>query len=287
MSGFFVFSTPGAPTNIDTTYERIGFQSNGFGTSVAASSSIGTAGSWVHLAAEGAGGNTSAALAGFSIQVQAGTASGARYLLDVATGDSASEVAIIQQIYFVPGTIGTVPTTTPIIPLNIPANSRISVRFRSSAVSGNAAVSIIGEKRTANHPPLYNTCDLLTTSNTASSWPNINIVAPVATPNTGWTNVVNSLGSNYGALMLSFSQTNTAPTNVQSFSVRTAIGGSNTTDGTFVSAILGATLTGTPLVRPLHQIIYKSANSGLRVASEVLLANTVDPGFHVQYFGFR
>ena len=287
MSGFFVFSTPGAAVNIDTSYERIGFQANGFGTVAAASSSVGTAGSWVHLPAEGAGGNTSTDLAGFMIQVQAGLASGTRYLLDIATGAAASEVAIMQQLWVLPGTIGTVPTTTPIIPLNIPANSRISVRLRSSSSNANASVSILGEKRTANHPPLYNTCDLLTTSNTSASWPNINIVPLVSTPNTGWTNTVNSLGSNYGALMLSFSATNTTPTNVQSFSVRTAIGGSNTTDGTFVSAVLGATILGTPFARPVPQVIYKSANSGLRIAAEVLAANTADPGCHVQYFGFR
>lgn len=288
MSGYTSFaSSGGSPQNIDTSYERIGFTSTGTGTSVAAHATLNTKGAtYTTLIA-----STTNSIAGFWLFLQVSSASGARFLVDIATGAASSEVIILPDVPAQPGVAGGGGHVM-FIPLNIAAGTRVSARCQSSSSGASITVALLGEVRTANHPPLWSLGERV--SSTPAGTPqatfasNTNITG-VSTENTSWVEIADPTSRTYGALLatLSVATTNTAGVApAQAFSFRLATGAEGN-EVWFHSTLSSYLATAPTLGRFPGLPIYKSLASGTRLTGEVLLTTPhADNTFCVYVVGF-
>lgn len=231
----------GAPANIDATYEFPGLV-NGSGVSVQASASVNVMGAWAELIAATAG-----AYAGFWIIIQAASTSSARFLVEIGIGAAAAETVIIPGIPATPATAGNGEVVL-FVPLNVPAGSRLSARCQSATGSATIAVSLIAEIRNANHAPLYDNCERISSVPSGTYASNLDVAFVTAT-NTGWTTVAASTARAYGAVlvMAGLRASTTAPATAQQFSMRLGLGGSGATDATLFFKAPSSTLAATPV----------------------------------------
>lgn len=269
MSGFISFGG-GSPQNIDTTYERVGFTATGTGTSIQAGAVANTkAATFTTLSAA-----TSGSFAGFWVFLQISSTSAARFLIDIAVGAAPSETVIVPDIFSTPGVVG-VGEQILFCPINVAAGTRISARSQSSTGSATIQVAIIGEIRTANHPPLYNNCERVTT-NPTNTFPSGTDIAGVATADTGWVTLKDPTARTYGALlsMIGTQTSATAADNAQSVSFRLATGAA-ASEVWFFSTLSNGPATTSPSMPRFPLIpIYKTIPSGTRLAGEILLTTT-------------
>lgn len=275
MSGFISYASGGSPSNIDTSYERAGFTATGTGTTITAGAPANTkAATYTTLAA-----STASAWAGFWVFIQTASTNGARYAIDIASGASTSEVDLVPNFPALPGTANT-GIVVAFVPLNVAAGTRLSARCKSSSASASCTVSLLGEVRTANHPPLWNSAEVVSSTPAGSptpSFPSNTNLTGVSTSDTGWTTIAASTARTYGALVtvLGTQTSEVAADTAQAVSFRLGTGGSGATDATwFFSTPCGAAITQPTIPRFPSLPIYKSIPSGTRLAGEVLMATT-------------
>lgn len=215
---FNTFSGGGATSNIDTTYERLGFGASGTGTVVTSGGSVNTYGSWVSL------GTTTSELINPKIFISQQPGSGNRYLVDIGLGVSPSS-ALIEGIASAPGTAGSGPAVADFTGLVIPAGTVVSVRTQGSAASATLYVAVLAEVKTASHPPGFSNCDLITAKKTSNTTGCASDMTFATTAGTQWMNY-GTTAKQYGALLYTcgLSQSATLPTNAQQFTLRLATG---------------------------------------------------------------
>jgi hypothetical protein len=267
MSSFISFASGGSPVNINTSYEYIGITSVGAATALT-SGIANTKGLYTTLTA-----STSADIAGFWLLVNTSNGSGNRYLIDIATGAALSEVVLVPDVYSQPGTVGAGDQVV-FIPLNIAAGTRISARCQCNGATGTVNVAIIGEVRTANHPPLYNSCERVSSTPAGSpqaTTPSNTDITAVTTAATGWTEINASTARTYGALVAiaGIRVSGTAPTTAQSVSLRLATGAA-ASEVLFAQTSTTVATANPAVPRWPGLPIYKSIPSGTRISGEVL-----------------
>lgn len=200
MSSYTSFASGGSsPVNQNNSYEPLGFAGTGALTSLAASLSVNTKGSYVSL------GTTTNDWAGFWVIVGQGSNAAARHLFDVAIGTT----VIAPNIYAEPGTGGNAANAYSVfIPLNVPSGSNLQVRSQSNVGSASFGVAIRGIVDNANSPPLWTTMTALTadTANTRAS-----TVSQGFASSTTWTEQVASTAATYGAMMMIPGRSTTDP----------------------------------------------------------------------------
>jgi hypothetical protein len=272
----------GSPTNVNTTYETVGvFLSGpdaGEGTTVTGGAANTKGAAWEQLTAA-----TTSDWAGFMVLVSAANSSGNRFLVDIATGALAAETVIIPNFFAFPSSVGA-GMSWAYFPLNVPAGTRISAKLQANGSGGNAQVSIVGEVRTANHPPLWNNCELLAAAWTTTTYPSATTITSVSAGNTGWTEVVASTARTYGAMVANMGPaTGLNPTVARSLIYRLATGAAASEVAFYAlpsGTIASNPYTGRPPLRP----IFKSIPSGTRVSAEVI-SQTTEAAFSPQVYG--
>ena len=267
MSGYTSFASGGSPVNIDTSYIYAGITSAGAATQLT-SGAINTKGSYVELTA-----STSADIAGFWLLINTANASANRYLIDIATGAAASEVVLVPDVYSQPGTLGAGDQVV-FIPLNITSGTRVSARCQCNGASGTVNVAVIGEVRTANHPPLYNSCERVSSTPAGSpqaTTPSNTDITAVTTAATGWTTINASTARDYGALVAIGGPriSAAAPTTAQAVSLRLATGAA-ASEVLFAQTTTTVATANPAVARWPGLAVYKSIPSGTRISGEVL-----------------
>jgi len=268
MSGYTSFASGGSPVNIDTSYIYAGITSAGAATQLTGGA-INTKGSYVELTD-----STSADIAGFWLLINTANASANRYLIDIATGAATSEVVLVPDVYSQPGTLGAGDQVV-FIPLNITSGTRVSARCQCNGASGTVNVAVIGEVRTANHPPLYNSCERVSSTPAGSpqaTTPSNTDLTGVVTAGTGWTTINASTARTYGALVaiMGIRVSGAAPTTAQPGSLRLATGAA--TAETLFAQTPSTMNTANPAVPRWPGLpIYKSIPANTRISGEVLV----------------
>jgi len=269
MSGYTSFASGGSPVNIDTSYIYAGITSTGTGTTLTSSGTANTKGSYVELTD-----STSADIAGFWLLIATTNSAANRYLIDIATGGSGSETVLVPDVYSQPGTIGAGDQVI-FVPLNIASGTRIAARCQCNGSSGTVAVAIVGEVRTANHPPLYNSCERVSSTPAGSpqaTTPSNTDLSGVVTAGTRWTTINASTARTSGALVaiMGIRVSGAAPTTAQPGSLRLATGAA--TAETLFAQTPSTMNTANPAVPRWPGLpIYKSIPANTRISGEVLV----------------
>lgn len=280
MSGYLPFGVGGAPANIDTTYEGIGFGATGGPTALAGGAANTKAASFTTLSASLAND-----IAGFWLFMSISSGSSSRSLLDIATGAADAEVVKVPDVFGLMNVVGS-GAAVMFMPLNLSAGERVSARVQGNGVGGAASVALLGEVRTANHPPLWDNCELLAAADNANTRAGSISVPAVGVVNTGWA-TLGTTARPYGAVLANLAGGASNPATAQSMSLRLGLGGSGAGDATWFASTPWNVNTANPAVPRFPGIpIYKAIPAGIRVAAEILCDTPGSDGYFPQLFGF-
>jgi hypothetical protein len=271
VSAFTSFAA-GSPANQNNAYQALGYNANGSKTTITATGVNGK-GAYAVL------GTTSSAWSGFWLVFGQGSASTARYLIDISIGATGSEVVLVPNFYAEPNQ--TVAPLTVFIPLNVATGVQLSARCQSSSSGATMAVAVVGVATNADSAPLFSTMAALTadTANTRISTTNVTLVGSGSTT---YTSLVDPTSTTYGALLWSIGQSGTTPATSQEG--RAAILTSPTGGGGEAEAFAGGVFmlaTSTVYKNPYY-LTTKQFASGIRISGQVIAGT---PGTDTIRFG--
>lgn len=273
MSQWISFASGGgSPSNLNTTYEEVGFGS-GDGTTITTTSPAHTKGAYAQLVA-----STANDWAGFWIVIGGSSSAAGRFLIDISL-DGGSTVAI-PNLFTLPGAIATGQGPMFFVPLNVPAGSDVQVRAQSGTATQSFRIAMMGAIRNATSRPLYNTCTAISAADTTATFPGSTSIPLTNT----WAEMNPSTSATYGAVMANFGAT-TAPGTAQLLSL--AIGyGASTAEVEMIRTIC-AINTSSPTFRGCNGLTAEtSIPSGTRMVCRAY-GGTPGSDFVVgQLFGF-
>lgn len=271
MSQWIPFSSGGGSiSNLDTSYEQVGFGA-GDGTTIT-TAAANTKGSYVQLSA-----STSNDWAGFWMSLGPASASGTRYLFDVSF-DGGSTVAL-PNFFVQPGANLSGQGPLVFVPLNVPAGSDVRVRAQASTGTNTFRMGIMGAIRTSQSRPMFNTCTAINAADTAATY-----AGSISIPLTNaWTEINASTSGTYGGIMGSFTANNA--TAAQAVSIAVGVGASSSEVELF--RVLSGYNTSSPALRgAIMPLIEHSIASSSRIAARCYGPTPNSDVILGQLFGF-
>lgn len=272
--GAFFNSTGGGGSipNLDTSIEKIGFDA-GAGT-VVASAGANVKGTPIQLKAA-----TDDPIAGFYLLPASASTAAARFLADLSFDGGATWA--IENIFIQPGSTIYGVTGPLYFPMNIPDGANVYARVQAGNSGGSLRLAILGEKRAASSPPLFDICDALVEPDLAATYPGGDTI-----PLTGaWTDVADPTAEDYGAITANFG-TAYAPALTQAVGLGVGLGAPGAE--VEISASIGGVATANPYIRGATlPPVFKAIPAGSRLP---LRAWAATPGSDLllgQLFGFR
>jgi hypothetical protein len=220
-----------------TRYETQGI-SGGVGTTVTASATVNTKGSYATL------GTTGFEYDGFFLALTGfGGGGAARYRVDVSANTGGSDQLIVEDLYFDPSASGTYYNAqdTVLIPVCVPAGATLKARTQSTSASVTMGISVLGYQGDAKATKGFRALK------SATDWTNTdptNSITLSGTTQTGWTQIMASTPVRFAGLHLALdSLGNTGLTTAHAtFEVGIGALGSEHTTGIIVAAQLAATV---------------------------------------------
>lgn len=179
--------------------------STSLGTSITASGSTNTKGSWTQLIA-----STAHDAIGMMIYMRGNTGT-QQVLVDIGIGASSSEIALIPNLKYTNAAYGF--SFTAWFPVQIPAGTRLSARCQSSVASGNMKVHVVLIYGALKNPvPLTHVLDYGADTSTSA----VTSVDPGGTANTkgAWTQITASTTHDIKALGIAWYSSTAATTAV-------------------------------------------------------------------------
>ena len=268
----------GANQNLNNTYEFLGF-STGVGSTVTASGSVNTKGSYTQMTGGGGGGVTENAFRGIYLIPMGASAPGVRFLADVSF-DGGSTVAI-PNIFLQPGTAQYGTTPGVYFPMAVASGANVQVRMQSATASATVVWSVVGVVSNAQSPPCYTTCSAITAASTADTR-----AGSVNVPLTdAWTELEDSTVADYDAIIGVCGPNGTVLGTSQLIGVQLGIG-AVAAESAIMRWVIGGHTSAPEMPRAFSPLCEQSVASGTRLSAKAYGGVAGTDNIRVQLFGF-
>jgi hypothetical protein len=275
MSSFISFGAGGAtqPLNPDIGYERLGYGTDGSMTTITASGSANTLGSYTTVGA------TATAWCGLYLDLGKGSNASNRYLVYVRINGT---TILIQDIPYIPGAAGSGVNRLE-LPLQVPSGATVEVAIRSNTGSATLQVAVSGIPASTSLAPGYTSAVSITTPDTSTSRPST-IDVPLGST-ASYTQLNASTSEAYGAILVCIEDNGTNPATAQQCTLLVATGAA--ASEVPIGAVAFTDTTAAPIIAHAYRTLKKAVASGTRMSAAALATTPGTDKVRVSLHGFK
>lgn len=273
--GSYFFPSAGSSSanlNLNNSEEKIGFATDGTTTTVTASGTANTKGSYVTI------GTSSNDWAGFWLYVGPSSASSGRFIIDIRRGGS---TVIVPDLYVEPSqSVQPVPVW---IPLAVTAGL-IEARCQAGSGSQTVKVAIVGVVRNSQSAPMYTAMTAINvdTTNTRASGTDIAVQGSAGTT---YGDLSASLAAQYKAFLFSPGGNGTTPATSQQIALNFATGAA-ASEVEFSWHASWISNVAAPFGARAFKFIEKTINSAVRLSVKPVALTPGTDAIRVAAYGF-
>jgi len=261
----------GANQNLDVEEEWLGFAADGATTLVQSGGTNNTKGSWTAI------GTSTEDWAGFVLYLGPGSASSARYLVDIRVGG----VTVVPDLYIEPNQ-GFAPIPV-FLPLAITAGL-FEARIQAENSNRTLRIGIVGFVRSAQSAPMYSTMTALNVD-VANTRASASDIALQGSGGTTYGTLSASLAASYGAFLFSPGGSGAVPATSQQLDLHFATGAA-AAEADFARHSTWITNTAASFLNRAMRLVERTIASGARLSVKPVVATPGTDTMRLAAYGF-